>query len=228
MLLRSEPAAASRGGIDRPASETKPARIGDVRIESAFPGKSESILAMPTAIANHLRRRCLHPRSEMAHGERNGGQSAHESMTSRFVSRRRSRAIFLWRRPAIMVAATSTGSLAVCPEVRLSAQIVDKCGANHPLRDSPPRKARLQRARRGKPWTWSPTCQRAFERIVPKGDYPFKRWTNAARIIDGAISRDQSITAALRMHTIVACAGVDVRLRMRCGRSPRYRNVSPA
>ena len=64
--------------------------------------------------------------------------------------------------------------------------------------------------------------QRRRQRAFPIGDRPLKAWTKAARIIDLAIrARDQSITAALRMQTIVACAGAALRLRMRCGRSPR-------
>ena len=38
----------------------------------------------------------------------------------------------------------------------------------------------------------------------------------------------QSIIAALRMHTMVACAGFPLRLRIRWGISQRYRSVSPA
>jgi hypothetical protein len=40
--------------------------------------------------------------------------------------------------------------------------------------------------------------------------------------------RRHSIAAAFRMHTIVASAGAELRLRIRCGRSQRWRRVSPA
>jgi hypothetical protein len=44
---------AFRRRIDRPAPETKPARIGDSRIESPFPEKSESILAAQRREESH-------------------------------------------------------------------------------------------------------------------------------------------------------------------------------
>ncbi len=74
---------------DRTAGvETKPARIGDARSESAFAEKSESILAecrRRALLVSDLRRRAPPERAEMTRGGRKTGQSAHESRDCRFA-----------------------------------------------------------------------------------------------------------------------------------------------